>query len=234
MALRSLWLSAPGRKDKGKKMANISEKKRKMLVLFRLLWEKTDENHALTLPEILQELENQGISAERKSLYDDIETLRSMGVSIETRKQKNFQYYLTNRNFSLADLQFLAQSVALSPQGGELFEKLGKLCSDYQREELQKAIQNEPKEPQKERQEEKLTLEFPAEQRETVLGRFGAELPMEPSGKNRLRAVLRAEISPELLGWLFVKSPEIRLVAPKKLAEQLRERAKAMAKSYKS
>lgn len=215
-------------------MANISEKKRKMLVLFRLLWEKTDESHALTLPEILQELENQGISAERKSLYDDIETLRSMGVSIETRKQKNFQYYLTNRNFSLADLQFLAQSVALSPQGGELCEKLGKLCSDYQREELQKAIQNEPIEPPKEKQEEKLTLEFPAEQKETVLERFGAELPMEPAGKNRLRAVLRAEISPELLGWLFVKSPEVRLVAPKKLAEQLRERAKTMAKSYKS
>lgn len=205
-----------------------------MLILFQLLWEKTDESHALTLPEILQELENQGISAERKSLYDDIETLRSVGFSIETKKQKTFQYYLAERKLSLSELQLLAKKVASEPQGPELCEKLGTLCSTYQREELRKTWETPAEQIREEKSEEKIALEFGADQKSAVLDRFGSGLAVEPMGKNHFRAVLRTEIDPELLGWLFVQSPEIRLVSPKKLSEQLRERAKAMAKSYKS
>ena len=57
-------------------MPNVSEKKLKLLYLAQMLLEKTDEGHAVTLPQMLEELESHGLHAERKSLYDDLETLR--------------------------------------------------------------------------------------------------------------------------------------------------------------
>lgn len=211
-------------------MANISEKKRKMLILLQILWEKTDENHALTLPELLQELDSCGVPAERKSIYDDIETLRSVGFSIETRKQKTFQYYLSSRKFTFSELQLLTEAAVSLPEGKELCRKLGTLGSSYQREKLAELAVPAPKPAA----EEKITLEFPSDQLEAVKTRFGAGIATEPAGKSHLRTSLRAELSPELLGWLFCQSPAVRLVSPKKLAEQLRERARSMAKLYKS
>ena len=60
-------------------MPNVSEKKLKLLYIAQLLLEKTDEDHAVTLPQMLEMLEAKGIPAERKSLYDDLETLRRFG-----------------------------------------------------------------------------------------------------------------------------------------------------------
>lgn len=81
-------------------MPNVSEKKLKLLYIAQLLLEKTDEDHAVTLPQMLEMLEAKGIPAERKSLYDDLETLRRFGFPIETRKSRTFAYYLSQRTFS--------------------------------------------------------------------------------------------------------------------------------------
>lgn len=218
-------------------MAHISEKKRKLLYLLQILLEKTDSQHALTLPELLQELEQRGISAERKSIYDDIETLRSMGVEIKTCKNRSFQYFIENRRFSLGELQLLAKAARSarfisSQQASELTEKLGTLCSVYQAKEL--FPQGEPQKAGKERVEEKVTLEFSTAWLPAVTERFGPNLKTEQAGKNRLRAVLRTETGSEFFAWLFSQGTEVRLVSPKRLAEQFRERAKALAKLYKS
>lgn len=219
-------------------VANVSEKKKKLLYLLQILLEKTDGEHALTLPELLQELEDRGITAERKSIYDDIETLRSVGVEIDTRKNKTFQYYIEKRRFSFEELRLLAEAAYSVPfisekQAGELTVKLGTLCSVYQAQELQQ--RKEPQKASAEEQEgEKITLEFSTGLAEAVAERFGSNIKMEQVGKNRLRASLRAAIDERLFTWLFSQGTEVRLVSPKKLAEQFRERAKALAKMYKS
>ncbi len=219
-------------------MANISEKKRKLLVLLQIFWEKTDDFHTLTLPEILQELENRGIPAERKSIYDDIETLRSVGFSIETRKAKTFQYYLGEHVFSEEELALLIEAVSnaefiSSGRSAELEKKLLRLCSDEQGKRLSEiGFEKEP--AMKERTGGKLVLEFSTDQKSAVEEFFGSDISAEPSGKNRFRATLRAELGPDFYGWLLLQGTAVRVVSPKKLAEQLRERAKAMAKLYKS
>lgn len=219
-------------------MANVSEKKKKLLYLLQILLEKTDGEHALTLPELLQELEDRGISAERKSIYDDIETLRSIGVEIDTRKNKTFQYYVEKRRFSFEELRLLAEAAHSAPfisekQAGELTAKLGTLCSAYQAQELQQ--RKEPqKAPVEEQAGEKITLEFSSGLTETVSERFGTNIKAEQVGKNRMRAAFRTETGETLFAWLFSQGTEVRLVSPKKLAEQFRERAKALAKMYKS
>ena len=56
-------------------MARGANGKLKLLYLQKILLERTDEEHGMTMPEIVRALEEYGISAERKSLYGDIETL---------------------------------------------------------------------------------------------------------------------------------------------------------------
>ena len=34
--------------------------------------EKTDDEHKLTMPQILEKLEGYGVTADRKSIYDDL------------------------------------------------------------------------------------------------------------------------------------------------------------------
>ena len=96
-------------------MPNVSEKKLKLLYIAQLLLEKTDEDHAVTLPQMLEMLEAKGIPAERKSLYDDLETLRRFGFPIETRKSRTFAYYLSQRTFSPGDVALLAEAVRQAP-----------------------------------------------------------------------------------------------------------------------
>ena len=57
-------------------MAKEASQKLKILYLMRILLDKTDETHSITMPEIIAALKIQGITAERKSLYNDIESLR--------------------------------------------------------------------------------------------------------------------------------------------------------------
>ena len=44
--------------------------------------EKTDDEHSITMNDIISELNSYGITAERKSLYNDIESLRQYGYDI--------------------------------------------------------------------------------------------------------------------------------------------------------
>ena len=41
----------------------------------KILLERTDEQHSITVPEMIGELAKLGISAERRSIYDDIEKI---------------------------------------------------------------------------------------------------------------------------------------------------------------
>ena len=56
-------------------MPRSANQKLKLLCLCRILWERTDEDHPLTVPELIQALEAWDIKAERKSIYDDLEVV---------------------------------------------------------------------------------------------------------------------------------------------------------------
>lgn len=216
-------------------MPNVSEKKKKLLCIAEILLKETDEEHAITLPELLQRLADLGIPAERKSVYDDLETLRSMGMHIGTKKEKSFKYYLQERLFSLEELYLLGAEVrssrALSKeQADTLLHKLEALCSVHQAAWLRQALS----EKKQEKDGEKVTLEFSAAYLEQMESWFGPDFAAEPSGKNRMRAVLKVKVGPRFFAWLFAQGTEVKIIAPKKLAEQFREKAKAAAKQYKS
>ena len=62
----------------------INRQKLKLLYLMRMLEEETDAERGLTMAQIIGKLEALGISAERKSIYRDIEALREFGVDVRT------------------------------------------------------------------------------------------------------------------------------------------------------
>ena len=59
-------------------MAKSVASKKRTLSIMKALLEKSDEAHRLSTNDLLEMLE-QGISTNRKSIYDDIETLKEWG-----------------------------------------------------------------------------------------------------------------------------------------------------------
>ena len=69
-------------------MARGAGQKGKLLALERIFWEQTDEAHPLSIPRLMALLQEQGVDCrDRKSLYDDLETLRLYGLDIESRRE---------------------------------------------------------------------------------------------------------------------------------------------------
>jgi predicted DNA-binding transcriptional regulator YafY len=124
-------------------MPRVANQKEKLLVLLSVLQEKTDEDHPLSVPQLLAELQERGILAERKSIYDDLETLRRQGYDVVLRRGKG--YYLGEREFQLAELKLLVDAVQSSRfitarKSNELIEKLERQTSVYGAQALQRQV----------------------------------------------------------------------------------------------
>lgn len=118
-------------------MPRNSRQKLKLLYLKDYLLANTDENHAVTVSDMKNYLENCGIPAERKSLYDDIDTLRESGLDIVSEKRdRNVWYHVVSREFELSELKLLVDAVLGSRfiterKSAELIRKLESLCSRF-------------------------------------------------------------------------------------------------------
>lgn len=95
-------------------MAKGANQKLKLLYLLKILTENTDEDHAMTLSQIITALAGYGISVERKSIYSDIEALRVFGIDVVSRKTKSYEYYVASRAFELPELKLLVDAVQSS------------------------------------------------------------------------------------------------------------------------
>lgn len=71
-------------------MAKGSNQKLKIMYLMKILLELTDETHSISMPEIISALEQHGITAERKSIYNDM-------ASQHKASQLQRQVYVANR-----------------------------------------------------------------------------------------------------------------------------------------
>ena len=115
-------------------MSKGSNQKLKMLYLLKILSEKTDESHCLSAQELIGELQKYEVSAERKSIYNDIECLTDFGYDIVNKKAKTGGgYYLASREFELPELKLLVDAVQSSrfitqKKSRELIHKIENAC----------------------------------------------------------------------------------------------------------
>ena len=111
----------------------------------KILLEKTDENHPLTVNEIISELSYYDIPAERKSIYSDIDLLMSFGLDIICEKGRANKYFIGTRDFELPELKLLVDAVQSSKfithkKSEELIKKIEKLTSIYEAKELHRHV----------------------------------------------------------------------------------------------
>lgn len=127
-------------------MARSANQKLKLAYLERILAQRTDEEHPMTLAEIASALEEYGVSAERKSLYDDFEALRLIGVDVcQVREYRQTGYFLASRDFELAELKLLVDIVQANKfiterKTLELIKKLEGLCSRYEAQQMRRQV----------------------------------------------------------------------------------------------
>lgn len=116
-------------------------RKARVLCVLKYLRQNSDENHSLTAGELLEMLKNDGINAERKAIYDDIEILREVGYRIGLSGGSNRGYYLKSREFSMPEVGLLIDAVLSAgfiPKGQtkNFVTKLQGLVSVHQAKEL--------------------------------------------------------------------------------------------------
>ena len=120
--------------------------KLKIMYLMKILLEETDEDHDLTLNEIVEKLKAYNVTAERKSLYSDIENLRTFGLDIIGMQYgKTYHYKVASRQFQLVELKLLVDAVQSSrfiteKKSDELIEKLESYASKYEAKKLARQV----------------------------------------------------------------------------------------------
>ena len=118
----------------------------RLIYLEKLFRQKTDENHTVTMADILEYLKENGIIIQRRAIYADIDTLRNLGMDIITVKgQGACEYYLGGREFELAELKLLVDAVQsfkliTEKKSRVLIDKLKSLVSTYDAEDLDQHV----------------------------------------------------------------------------------------------
>ena len=123
-------------------MARSERQKLKLFYIRDFLLRNSDEEHPVTIKNIIAYLAQNDIAAERKSVYSDIDALRSYGMDIV---QEQGNYYVGGRYFELPELKLLVDSVQSSKfithkKTGTLIKKIEDLASVYEARLLNRQV----------------------------------------------------------------------------------------------
>ncbi|MDD6186761.1 MAG: WYL domain-containing protein [Oscillospiraceae bacterium] len=127
-------------------MSKSEKQKLKLLYIKRFLEKKTDKNHGVTVREIIEYLDKNGISAERKSIYSDLESLEDYGMIIDrTKEGRETLYRLGEKEFELSELKLLSDAAGafkfINPRDlRTLLNKVTHLASDYEAQRLNRQV----------------------------------------------------------------------------------------------
>ena len=128
-------------------MAKGNNQKLKLSYLTKIMLEKTDDEHGLTLQQIIDELARYDVSAERKSLYADFADMTDkLGIEIIKEKRgRETIYHVGGRDFEVAEVKLLIDAIQSSKfiterKSNELIKKVKKLVSAHQAAQLQRQV----------------------------------------------------------------------------------------------
>lgn len=127
-------------------MPKGTNQKLKLYRLAEIMLKKTDDTHYLTMSQIQEELGKYDVTAGRKSLYNDLEDLEKLGITVEGEPVgKGYHYHVVDRPFELAELKLLVDAVQSSRfltarKSSQLIGKLEKLVSQYEASTLQRQV----------------------------------------------------------------------------------------------
>ena len=126
-------------------MAARTNQKMKLLYIIDILEKFSDEENPINATELCNRLESLGVSAERKAIYNDIDTLIDFGYDIIKTRTPRFGYFLASRKFELPEVYLLTDAVRsaefITPKKTrELVSKLDAMLSENQAKKREKGI----------------------------------------------------------------------------------------------
>ena len=127
-------------------MPKGTNQKFKLYRLAQIMLENTDEEHYITMPEILDALGTYGVTADRKSIYADLRDLGTLGIDVEGEPVGNrYHYHVVDRPFELPELKLLVDAIQSSKfitekKSNALIRKLEKFVSRYDAQKLQRQV----------------------------------------------------------------------------------------------
>lgn len=128
-------------------MSRGVNQKFKFIYLMKMMQEKTDDEHSLTMPQIMDELEKYDVTAERKSIYTDFQDMTDkFGVEIiKEQIGRETYYHVGAREFELAEVKLLIDAIQSSKfitqtKSRELITKIKSFVSEYQAKQLQRQV----------------------------------------------------------------------------------------------
>ena len=81
------------------------------LIIFKYLWETTDEAHPVSLADISAFLKQREITADPRTLRNDIEQLSEFGVDIVKDRRVQNLYHVATRHFEAPEIKLLIDAV---------------------------------------------------------------------------------------------------------------------------
>ncbi len=128
-------------------MSRGTNQKFKFTYLMKIMQAKTDDEHSLTMSQIMDELEKYDVTAERKSIYADFADMtEKFGVEvIKEQIGRETYYHVGARKFELAEVKLLIDAIQSSKfitqtKSRELITKIKSFVSEHQAKQLQRQV----------------------------------------------------------------------------------------------
>lgn len=126
-------------------MAKKSNQKLKAIYVLDILKKHSDEEHPLNASDIVKLLEGMGISAERKSIYDDIASLEFYGCDIVKTDMPKIGWFIGEREFEVPEIYLLSDAVRSAKfisakKTRELLSKLNSMLSLHQSHRRERGV----------------------------------------------------------------------------------------------
>ena len=123
---------------------NIGTAKRiRILKIWEMLYNETDEEHPISTEQIRAKLKECGIESDRRTIYDDISVLEKFGYEIMRERGRSNLYYVEDRVFEPSEVMMLMTAVRATAsitesKTAELLNKVSSLAGKQRGEILRK------------------------------------------------------------------------------------------------
>ena len=118
-------------------MGTVNPQKIKLLKLYEILRQHTDEDRPLSTNQLCAMLETEGITCDRRTLAEDINILNANGFEVLRRRTRYAMlFYIVDRRFDLAEVKILIDAIQaasfITPQKTkELTDKVASLAGSH-------------------------------------------------------------------------------------------------------
>lgn len=210
-------------------MPKSPNQKLKLLYLMEILLQQTDERHPMTVPEMISELARHGVAAERKSIYNDLESLRTFGLDIVQTKSRTTGYYIGARSFEVPELKLLVDSVQSSKfithkKTLALIKKIEGLASIYDAQLLQRQVYV--------RGRVKSMNESVYYNVDEIADAISRDRQIRFHYAEHFTVSLNVVTSPKFYAWLFGFGTDVEILSPPSARQEMQEMLARIADTY--